>query len=271
MRVTSLALVSLAMVACGDSNEREDASVYDLQPRTFDMSYGDASPGTYGTPCDVVQGFGCEDGLHCAIALPNTGEMTGHALCVPNNPIALPEGFPCTPGILFDGWLYADFCAPGLTCTSVPNGQPVCSKLCFRHRDCKGGKVCAAPVNSDVTQTSGGGFQLPLAACLAGDGCDPIAQDCDAIFGMGSGLACEYSPSDNTARVTLCLPPTGAGMAGDDCMSQEDCAPGFMCEGLGFCRRICYLTPPSPGVGECPPAEGVCMSFSGSGNFGRCL
>ena len=270
MRITSLALLAFAVAACGNSNNNEDASVYDLS-KIEDMSGSDASPGTYGTPCDVIQGLGCVDGLHCAIAVPNNGDTTGHALCVPDSPIVLPEGFPCTPDILFDGYLYADFCAPGLTCTAVANGFPVCSKLCFRHRDCKNGAVCAAPVNSDVTQTTGGGFQLPLAACLNSDGCDPIAQDCDAIFG-GGGLICEFSPSDNTSRVTLCLAAAGTGVDGDDCSSQADCAPGFMCEGLGFCRRICYRNPPAGATGgDCQPDEGVCMSFSGSGIYGRCM
>jgi hypothetical protein len=110
---------------------------------------------------------------------------------------------------------------------------------------------------------------LLLQSCIAGTGCDPVAQS-----GCTGSSACYFSPPDDVGRVTTCLVPVGAGQAGADCQRAVDCAPGFRCEGLGFCRRLCYFSPPDGGSavsGACPPAEGVCDLFYGSTDrYGVC-
>ena len=44
-------------------------------------------------------------------------------------------------------------------------------------------------------------------------------------------------------RVGMCLNALSPGMAGDTCTAQADCAPGFRCDSLLFCRGSVLLRP----------------------------
>jgi hypothetical protein len=109
-----------------------------------------------------------------------------------------------------------------------------------------------------------------LRACRPDDGCDPVTQSV-----CTGGRHCWLSPPDDVGRTGICLDALASGMAGAACTAQADCAPGFRCDGLLFCRRYCYFSVPDGGAtagsGDCPAGEGLCDRFSFSGPvYGIC-
>jgi hypothetical protein len=161
-----------------------------------------------------------------------------------------------------------DNCAPGLTCIKFA-GNLECHKPCFVRADCAAGQACIGPTLSTSTKSVGGQI-WGLSACINATACDPISQ---GVCPMG--LACYFAAApDDVGLVTLCLKPTGVNaMAGGDCKVARDCAPGFRCSGLGFCRRVCYYTAPDAGsnAGACPPSEGACdLFFDSTDQYGIC-
>jgi hypothetical protein len=209
--------------------------------------------------CDVQAQTGCQPGQYCAAVLFD-GNPANQCVPVVQNPI--PEGGNCQPILLGDGFTVADFCAPGTTCAAVGSSL-VCRRFCFTHRDCPNGGVCAAATNSPTTKASQFGPQ-PIAACVYGVDCDPVAQT-----GCPDGTRCMFSASDEVGRVLLCLKASGLSPPEATCQASSQCAPGVICAGLGFCRQICYQQPPDGGLGAC--TQGTCMEFQGStAKYGRC-
>jgi hypothetical protein len=186
-------------------------------------------------------------------------------VCVPNGP-TIPLGASCQQVSFASGTVVGDHCEAGSVCAGWGTGMR-CLKPCFLHTDCASGETCAASVTSSSTSKDSLGTQVPLAACGASDGCNPLEQT-----GCPDGTRCLFSPPDDVGRGTLCLPGTGERTQGQDCMSSTDCAPGVICGGLGFCLTLCYQNRPADAksAGTCPPHY-YCHPFFGSTEvFGRC-
>jgi hypothetical protein len=255
------AVVALALVAgCGDSDNNTAAAdmsvVLDLLP-PGDMVVLEAE-------CDVFSNTGCPAGQKCTIGTQNG---TPRDLCFAVSATTVGEGASCMAVV--SGSRAGDNCDPGLICLDFPGDGPHCRKPCFVRGECPSGKGCVLLTPTSTQRKVDGGTEV-LHACAADDECDPVAQT-----RCTGGRACWLSPPDDVGRLGICLMTLMPGMAGASCVNQADCAPGFRCAGLGFCRRYCYFEMPdggaAGGIGSCPATEGLCDRFSFSGPlYGIC-
>jgi imidazolonepropionase-like amidohydrolase len=130
--------------------------------------------------------------------------------------------------------LAASECASHLTCDFDLRCVPTCNG----YSGCATGSACVPNAGS-----SKGGF------CYPGDGCDPIAQDCE------NGAAC--TPLGNGA--TACL-PAGNGSGGQACSPGGSCATGSACS---FTTNTCLdLCDPSGARGKPCPSAKTCADAS---------
>lgn len=145
----------------------------------------------------------------------------------------------------------ANQCRPGLACFSEGNaGQGRCRKICcpYSTTACGGTQRCAGTgrlVGAPEIQTAWGG-------CLDHVVCD-LLDAVNSCGGNASGEGCYIVSSEGRST---CL-RKGSGGAGSSCMAQNECAPGFVCAGLGDprCVRVCALNDPQ----SCPAEEGSCQ------------
>jgi hypothetical protein len=253
MRFVPFLVVAL-VGGCGgnDNNSNPDLTM------SMDMAVADAA--NLDT-CDAVAQTGCAGGQHCTV-----GTLGGKPanVCTPTPASPLAEGAACSPVDLGNS-VTGDQCATGTACVAEI-GISRCRKLCFVHSDCTAGG-CVVDTHSPQIKMDPSLGPLPLWACTTDDGCDPIQQT-----GCSGGLRCVLSPSDGTVRLTVCGMATGTGGAGANCTSSADCQAGYRCGGLGFCRQLCYYTPPDGGVvtgGTCPSPV-MCSPIVNTTEYGEC-
>ena len=254
------AILVVLVAGCGDdttSSTADLAVALDLAPS--------ADLVVLAPECDVFADSGCPAGQKCTVGTQN-GTPRDLCFAVGANPVG--EGAACSS--VSDGsGRTGDNCAPGLICLDFPGDGPHCRKPCFVRGHCPGGQACVLTTPTGTQRMDEGGIEV-LHACAADDGCDPVAQTVCA-----GGRHCWLSPPDDVGRVGICLTNLAPGMAGASCTQQAECAPGFRCDGLEFCRRYCYFESPdggaAAGVGDCPAGEGLCDRFSFSGPlYGIC-
>ncbi len=252
----AIALV-LLVAGCGDDGGGAPDMTVPLDLTVRDMV-------TLPPECDVFANSGCPAGQKCTVGTQN-GTPRDLCFAVAANPVGL--GAACTA--VSDGSGRAgDNCAPGLVCIDYPGDGPHCRKPCYVRSDCASGDGCVLPTPTSTPRQGDAGSEV-LRACAHDDGCDPVAQTV-----CSGGRGCWLSGADDVGRLGICLMSLQPGMAGADCKAQAECAPGFRCAGLGFCRRYCYFDAPDGGAGgrgTCPAAEGLCDRFSFSGPlYGIC-
>ncbi len=254
-------LAGLLVAGCGDSGSTPPPPDLAVQ-----LDLAPAADLVHLTPeCDVFMNTGCAAGEKCTVGTQN-GTPRDLCFAVSANPVGL--GAACM--MVTSGSRTGDNCAPGLICEDFPGDGPHCRKPCYTRSNCAGGEGCVLTTPT-MTQRQSEAGTFTLKACIADTGCDPVQQNV-----CTGGRNCYLSPADDVGRVGICLVNMTMGMAGADCMKQVDCAPGFRCNGLGFCRRYCYWGPPDGGVGgsnpgTCPSTEGPCDPFFGGGAiYGIC-
>ena len=252
-----LIAAALLIAACSKSSPINDAGVdFASGP---DLADFDAAPGKVGSKCDPYgAAHPCDSGLRCTIGVKG-GKVAD--VCVPESATPIAEGQVCTAIDLGMG-LSGDACQSGHACVAYA-GVSRCLRLCSRHVDCATTEACGAPTGAPPSADG-----IVLAGCITPDACDAITQTgCPAL------LAC-YLGSDDTTRFFTCdAPASGGGAALDSaCTKNSDCAPHLICASLGFCRTLCYLTPPSgASAGLCSASEVSCMRISGApANYGVC-
>jgi hypothetical protein len=254
---TALSLVLLA--GCGD----DGGGPPDMSASLADMTVQDMV--TLDPECDVFTQTGCSSPLRCTIG---TQGGTPRAICVPAAANPLGEGAACMAVPDAQGRM-GDNCATGLVCLDFPGDGPHCRRPCYERAHCGAGNGCVFTSPARATRTDADAGDELLAFCAHDDGCDPVAQTV-----CTGDRHCWLSPADDVGRLGVCLMNLAPGMAGADCKAQAECAPGFRCNGLGFCRRYCYFDTPDggaqPGQGECPAAEGICDRFSFPAIYGIC-
>lgn len=259
MRLSLVALCAVAGVAgCGDSGNRPpDLAV------ALDLSIG-LDMTRLPPECDVFANSGCPAGQKCTIG---TDRGTPRDLCFAVSANSLGEGAACMA--VTSGDRSGDDCAPGLICLDFPGDGPHCRKPCYVRGNCAAGQGCVLTTPTSTLKQTEAGIEV-LRACIAGTNCDPVAQTV-----CSGGRGCWLSPADDVGRLGICLVSRHDTMAGGSCAAQADCAAGFRCDSLLFCRRYCYFQMPDGGApggsGSCPPAEGACDRFSFSGPlYGIC-
>jgi hypothetical protein len=229
----------------------------------------DAAP--YVPVCDPKAQTGCPTGQHCTVATVD-GRPLEQCIPTPKNPI--PAGGACAPLQLQGTALVGDSCEPGTACVGLVDVFK-CRPFCFVHSDCAAGSSCVAPTGSPLRKMVSMNLQFALSSCAIDDGCDPVGQT-----GCPGGQRCLISRADTdiqgnlVGRVTICGMATGSLLNGGNCASSADCAPGFRCSGLGFCRKLCYVNEApdggNPSAGMCP-ADVVCGPIAGiSDSYGEC-
>jgi hypothetical protein len=211
------------------------------QPPIPDMAQPLCVHNTPSSTCGVFPQCGCNAGQMC-----NIEDANGKALCSVAG--TTPPYGACGPNDNGDGT-----CVAGTTCV---NGT--CMPFCGGNGDCSNG-VC-------VGVTSGGTAIPGMQVCTLN--CDPQnPSTASGSYGAcGSGTRCMPS----TDRNTYCESPTkAAGTQDKACNDDSGCAPGFTCQGAGYCSKYCKV-----GVsGQC--AGTTCYAFSpkqyaGTIQFGYC-
>jgi hypothetical protein len=256
------ALVALTwlVAGCGSSDHASN----DLSA-TFDMGVPADMTKPLPPECDVVAGSGCASGQKCTVG---TDHNLPRDLCFAIAASPVGEGAACMTVV--SGDRSGDNCAAGLICEDFPGDGPHCRRPCFVRAQCSGGQACVLTTTTSTQKMSDAGI-LTLKACVPPNNCDPVAQNV-----CTGGRNCWLSPADDVGRVGLCLVNETMGMAGAACdpTHQVQCAPGFRCATLNFCRRYCYFDLPDGGAagsGACPSAEGPCQRFFESGPvYGIC-
>lgn len=110
--------------------------------------------------------------------------------------------------------LGASECAPELACS----GAHTCAAPCATQSQCARGSACFR----DRGAPTGG-------LCIPGDGCDPVAQDCE------NGAACVFWGNGATSCWYA-----GAGSNGQPCDPTGTCAVGSVCDrASGTCKDLC--------------------------------
>ncbi len=118
-----------------------------------------------------------------------------------------------------------------------------------------------APTSSSTTSTSGGsgGTFVQEPDAQSGNECDPRLQDCPE----GEKCAAWADDGGSSWNANKCVPVTGAGQAGDPCLTEgggvsglDDCAKGMMCwdvneEAMGVCVEFCGEDDSCPPMTEC--------------------
>ena len=220
---------------------------------------------TTGTPCDVFNAGSCATGYHCVVSGPPDDAGVGKNVCVPGG--LIPAGGKCQVLAVEGGSFDGDFCEPGTVCMRVAAGLMRCATPCFQHKDCAPNQACGAfPTVQSPSMKKIQNQNVPLAGCVTDEGCDPVSQ-----IGCPD-QRCAFSASDGEFRARVCVSATGYLTQGESCASSAQCAPGYICGGLGFCLQLCYQNPPpNPRVPGTCPAPYLCDPFSGStATYGRC-
>jgi hypothetical protein len=148
-----------------------------------------------------------------------------------------------------------DDCKAGLYCQPECNtvGLGRCYKFCSVGADCPDGS-CATSARDTAFNVT------PFKICdIAPQACDPIAQTgCPTDFGV---LACYYSLFGKSY-----CDCKGTGKVGDNCTSNNSCAPGQTCLKITSSQPQCELLCPSSGT-TCSATESC---LSNDGTFGYC-
>jgi hypothetical protein len=257
-----LALV-VSAAGCGDSNN--NSADFSMPPADLLPPPEDAAP--YVPACDPIAQTGCGTGEHCTVAKVNGAPMEA---CIPTPKNPIPEGGTCMPLQLQGSALVGDSCAPGTACIGLIDVFK-CRPFCFQHSDCASGS-CVAPTGSPLRKMFSKDVELALATCTANEGCDPVVQTgCPRCFVSRGDVD---STGNLVSRITFCGMSSGQLPAGGSCSSSADCAAGYRCSGLGFCRKLCYVTDGpdggDPAAGLCP-APIVCAPIAATSDvYGEC-
>lgn len=159
--------------------------------------------------------------------------------------------------------LTTDDCKAGLYCQPECNtpGFGRCYQFCSTAGDCPQGINCSTAAR-DQTTTS---LQTTFKVCdLQPQSCDPIGQTgCPSSPSSGDILGCYYSFLGQPRCDCKGTTPTGM-----DCSTNNSCAPGETCLGVGGsmkakCVQLCLLS-----GGSC--TSGSCMTFDGDNTYGYC-
>lgn len=199
----------------------------------LDASDG-AVPGCPVVDCDPTASSAC--GVDAGVCVLRT---TAPATCESRVDARGHEGDACRT---------AGDCLDTLGCFAIAGGGGRCMRVCCPAADGICGPVarCGGPAVLVSGDTSVWGRCVPPRSCdvLTGLSCDP---------GEGCYVVSERGDTDCRAA--------GTGAAGDGCAQPNDCAPGFVCTGLGSsrCVRICGLG--DAGTPACGAAEGLCQAY----------
>jgi hypothetical protein len=252
-RAATVAIASALLIAVAGCGSDGNSSAPDLSV-ALDLS----PPGdmvVLNPECDVFANTGCAVGQKCTVGTQNG---TPRDLCFAIAATTVGEGAACM-SVADGSGRTGDNCVPGLICLDFPGDGPHCRQPCYVRAHCPGGSACVLTTPTSTQRMTEGGVEF-LHACAVDEGCDPVAQTVCA-----GARHCWLSPPDDVGRVGICLVSLKSGMAGDSCAAQAECAPGFRCDDLHFCRRYCYFEMPdggvAAGVGACPAGEGFCGRF----------
>jgi len=199
------------------------------------MCMGDASPAT----CDYFLQCGCDMGQKCTAS--TTARMCGPAGTKTAGEACANDGE----------------CVAGTTCV-LYGGATRCMLFCDDSHPCPMGDACYIRLHN-------GAIELGY---LCGDVCSLRDQDC-MFDGQGCYPASQYVPEMEKG---ICA-ATGAGMQGAACMTQGDCAEGFICAdvdnppGTSVCAAACDRMDSMPGCGM----GTTCKQLQGHTATGVCL
>lgn len=198
-----------------------------------------------GSAADVLVVEG--DALRDIRAISRVHRVYRAGAPIDRDALALPRGAPLSArpitGLTAGSTcLGAGECGAGLTCGE----QGVCTRTCHGYTGCSKGSACF----------SQGAYSQ--GACYAGEGCDPLTQDCE------NGAACVPLGNGATACWT-----GGAARPGEKCSPGGMCVAGAACDIYsGRCKEIC--DPAVPGD-SCPAGES-CVDYSAAAGLtlGEC-
>ncbi|NOY91083.1 MAG: hypothetical protein GXP55_07700 [Deltaproteobacteria bacterium] len=220
-----------------DATSPGDAAVFDAA--TSDASVSDAASdagaaSACGGRCDPVAGV-CPVGV-CLLASsgPRCAATAGRVLA----------GDRCAA--LSD-------CATGLSCFLTREGG-VCAPVCCPAEGVDGGS-CATDERCGGTGVLVDGRMSDFRRCVGPRPCDVL----DASVACDRDEGCYIVDAAGTTDCRV----AGTAAAGESCVEQNDCAPGFACSGLvsPSCVRICSLRAPRA---ACPSGEGDCVAHAQS-------
>jgi len=234
--VSLIAVLPLALAACGDSGGGDDVdsgiSIIDssTRDRTIDSSTMTVDSGPAG--CDLVTGNGCSAPQKCSLGPAST------PICQPAG--AGTQGAACGTGTTDDG------CAATFVCLSTNK----CARFCNAQTQCpmEGASMTACNIQLE----SSPGVPIPGAlVCGAFTSCDVLMQNCptatDGCFLTASGPQCG---------------PPGTIADGQTCTNANSCMKGSACLNLGGagnkCHHLCRL---GGGAPTCP--TGTCTMVNG--------
>ena len=145
-------------------------------------------------------------------------------------------------------------CATGLSCFLTRAGG-VCGSVCCPAENLGGAGTCDADQRCGGTGVLVDGSSSAFRRCVGPRPCDVFTPD--LVCDRGEGCYIVDAEGTTDCRVA------GTASAGEACVDQNDCAPGFACSGLvaPSCVRICSLRP--DGV-PCPTGEGMCVAHAQS-------
>jgi hypothetical protein len=215
-------------------------------PSIFTSDGGDLGPPDFGAP---------PEGGHVDMRVRDGGMAASGACGVDAGLCALRTSAPATcesrvdaRGHEGDACRTASDCLDMLGCFAIAGGGGRCMRVCCPSADGICGPVahCGGPAVLVSGDTSVWGRCVPPRSCdvLTGLSCDP-----------GEGCYIVSDRADTDCRAA------GAGAAGAACSQPNDCAPGFVCTGLGTsrCVRMCGLG--DAGTPACSSHEGVCQAY----------
>lgn len=256
MRLFSLILISFVFggaAACGDDpgpgtdagvqpgDAGEDSRIPDARPDAEPLP--DMCP---GGDCIVSDGSGCAEGEACYFLSAEEG-AAAMPMCQPAG--AGEDGAACMS--------YAD-CAGGYYCDLGTDGGQ-CRQICCGDSD----ELCPEGQSCQVRIVDGEGRPTGVGLCRASDSCDPLTQ-----MGCSDGQGCY----PNEGGTVCTRPVSGMGLlAGEACVSANDCAPGLTCAASAgapsSCVPFCRLPEGEP---DCPEGQ-VCGTLTGFTDFGVCV
>lgn len=200
-----------------------------------------------GALADVVVVEG--DALSDIGAVGRVERVYRGGVLVDREALAIPRGTPLATkpitGVAAGGTCLAPSeCKPGLVC----DDNRVCAPSCHGYSGCAAGSACLPLLGSSS-----------VSACFAGDGCDPVEQDC------ANAAAC--IPLGNAA--TACW-FAGTETAGKPCGPGGACEKGAVCDFQSYrCKTLC-----DPGGIEadlCPIGKScVDYSWAAGVSIGEC-
>ncbi|WP_437631038.1 amidohydrolase family protein [Sorangium sp. So ce854] len=166
-------------------------------------------------------------------ALERVSRVYKSGVLLDRDALALPRGVslatqPRTGAGAGETCLGAPECGEALSCSADQR----CAATCDRSSACGPGSACLY----DGGSPTGG-------SCVAGDGCDLFAQDCE------NGAACVFIGNGATSCWYA-----GAGSGGQPCDALFTCAPGSVCdEASATCKDLC--DPRGERAAACPGGE----------------